>query len=926
MANEKINIDLLINASESAKTVKEVRQSLKDLKTAALQVEEGSEAFRKITQASGQLQDKIGDLQATTKYFANDLRQLEGFTSVAEGIAGGFALAQGAAALFGGENKQLEESLVKLTSVMSILQGLQAIGNVLQKESAASLFITNTSRKIAITLAGEQAAAEAAEAVAAGTATIAQRALNAAMNANPIGILITLILAGVAALALWSGKSEEATIQEKQRAAAIKAAAEEQKKYSEYIGKESASYVSLIQQLKNTNAGSKERKNLIADINKQYGTHLKNIKDESVFQNQLNQTVKDYIEYKKQEYIIKSNNSKIELNLQMQQQEQLKIEKVREEFRKKEELANKQGSSYRGVMPQYMVDQIEKSQAEIDKLNKHLLAYGFTINKAQKEVKKFGFEEDKSTKSTNDNTEAIDKNNEAYKQMIEGRQMLEKFYSGNNEVVNLRDNYDKLKAERLKQYNEDKELAIAAGKSLAELDLLFKRQSEDDEQKYNGNLIKIWVQGRKERNDLIAENDIYEKQSKLQKIQDDKKLELDVIDRQLISEEKKNKLKEEINKKYLKSEIDAINEAQDAESKAIEDKNKKEIAILTKQNEQLLLNSKKAKENSIKAAEAGNKDLSEQLDIEQSVFNEQIKLNIDTITKLNNDKNQKLLENDKKYKEASTAILTEPIVIPPPSTEDWINSVTEITQQMITLFSAAYNRIAASRISALDDQKDAELEKIEIEQKAYEDSIDKRTKAEKYKALKDEEYANKKKAIEVKYEREKALAQYKNEVRQWEMSLAQASVNLANAMIKALGNPFLLGTTAAIGALQIGVIYQNKPTPPKLAKGGLLQGPSHANGGIMIEAEGGEAIINKRSTQAYLPILNAINQAGGGTPLMNTFASGGVASQTNVNIDSSQMVDAMKQFLNQPIKAYVVSNEITSAQKSDNVLRNRTTF
>jgi hypothetical protein len=268
-----------------------------------------------------------------------------------------------------------------------------------------------------------------------------------------------------------------------------------------------------------------------------------------------------------------------------------------------------------------------------------------------------------------------------------------------------------------------------------------------------------------------------------------------------------------------------------------------------------------------------------------------------------------------------------PQIIPPPSTEDWINSITEITQQMITLFSAAYNRIAASRISALDDQKNAELEKIEIEQKAYEDSIDKRTKAEKYKALKDEEYANKKKAIEVKYEREKALAQYKNEVRQWEMSLAQASVNLANAMIKALGNPFLLGTTAGIGALQIGVIYQNKPMPPKLAKGGLLNGPSHENGGIMIEAEGGEAIINKKSTAAYLPILNMINQAGGGVPLMNTFASGGVVNgQTNINIDNSQMVEIMKQFLNQPLKAYVVSNEISKAQNADNVLKSRTTF
>jgi hypothetical protein len=307
MANEKINIDLLINASESAKTVKEVRQSLRDLKTAALQVEEGSEAFRKITQASGQLQDKIGDLQATTKYFANDLRQLEGFTSVAEGIAGGFALAQGAAALFGGENKQLEESLVKLTSVMSILQGLQAIGNVLQKESAASLFITNTSRKIAITLAGEQAAAEAAEAVAAGTATIAQRALNAAMNANPIGILITLILAGVAALALWSSKSEEATVEEKQRAAAIKATAEEQKKYSESVAKESSEFLRLVYSLKQTNEKSKERKDLIKEINKTYGTTLKNISDETKFQNQLNLAVDEYISFYETEYRLKKN-------------------------------------------------------------------------------------------------------------------------------------------------------------------------------------------------------------------------------------------------------------------------------------------------------------------------------------------------------------------------------------------------------------------------------------------------------------------------------------------------------------------------------------------------------------------------------------------------------------------------------------------
>jgi hypothetical protein len=68
----------------------------------------------------------------------------------------------------------------------------------------------------------------------------------------------------------------------------------------------------------------------------------------------------------------------------------------------------------------------------------------------------------------------------------------------------------------------------------------------------------------------------------------------------------------------------------------------------------------------------------------------------------------------------------------------------------------------------------------------------------------------------------------------------------------------------------------------KFAQGGMiLSGPSHAMGGIPFsvggragfEAEGGEAIINKRSTAMYAPILSQINQAGGG----NAFATGGIA-------------------------------------------------
>jgi len=57
----------------------------------------------------------------------------------------------------------------------------------------------------------------------------------------------------------------------------------------------------------------------------------------------------------------------------------------------------------------------------------------------------------------------------------------------------------------------------------------------------------------------------------------------------------------------------------------------------------------------------------------------------------------------------------------------------------------------------------------------------------------------------------------------------------------------------------------------KMAKGGLLRGNSHQNGGIYmgggIETEGNEAVINKRSTQAYAPVLSAISLANGGNPI-----------------------------------------------------------
>ena len=67
---------------------------------------------------------------------------------------------------------------------------------------------------------------------------------------------------------------------------------------------------------------------------------------------------------------------------------------------------------------------------------------------------------------------------------------------------------------------------------------------------------------------------------------------------------------------------------------------------------------------------------------------------------------------------------------------------------------------------------------------------------------------------------------------------------------------------------------KNKPTS---AAGSILQGPSHASGGIPTEfgeLEGGEAVINKRSTAMFTSELSDINQAGGGVPLGTENSSG----------------------------------------------------
>jgi hypothetical protein len=99
-----------------------------------------------------------------------------------------------------------------------------------------------------------------------------------------------------------AGGNKEAEEQIKKRAEAERKANEETVKSSKAIADESDELLGSIYALKVSNKNSEERKKIISDINKQYGTTLKNLSDERAFQAQLNLVVAEYIALKEAEF------------------------------------------------------------------------------------------------------------------------------------------------------------------------------------------------------------------------------------------------------------------------------------------------------------------------------------------------------------------------------------------------------------------------------------------------------------------------------------------------------------------------------------------------------------------------------------------------------------------------------------------------
>lgn len=112
-----------------------------------------------------------------------------------------------------------------------------------------------------------------------------------------------------------------------------------------------------------------------------------------------------------------------------------------------------------------------------------------------------------------------------------------------------------------------------------------------------------------------------------------------------------------------------------------------------------------------------------------------------------------------------------------------------------------------------------------------------------------------------------------------------------------------------------------KPTLPNYGKnygdGGMIEGPLHAGGGVMINAEGGEAVMSRGAVTMFAPMLSMMNQMGGGTAF-----SKGALGQASFDSPKSSSTTTQPQI----IKTYVVSNELTTEAQKQAKLKNLSTL
>jgi hypothetical protein len=141
----------------------------------------GTAQFRQLTAEAARLEDQIGDTRARVANLASDTFKFDAAVQATQGLAAGFEIAQGAAALFGAESEDLQKALLKVQAATAIANGVQQIANLLLEESKIKTFALTAAQTVYSTVVG--------------TSTGALKLFRIALAATGVGALVLGLIA-----------------------------------------------------------------------------------------------------------------------------------------------------------------------------------------------------------------------------------------------------------------------------------------------------------------------------------------------------------------------------------------------------------------------------------------------------------------------------------------------------------------------------------------------------------------------------------------------------------------------------------------------------------------------------------------------------------------------------------------------------------
>ena len=234
--------------------------------------------------------------------------------------------------------------------------------------------------------------------------------------------------------------------------------------------------------------------------------------------------------------------------------------------------------------------------------------------------------------------------------------------------------------------------------------------------------------------------------------------------------------------------------------------------------------------------------------------------------------------------------------------------------QVATDIANLVNDLTNIQLDYLDALFDKRFEKLDEE---YQNDLTKAGDNVRAKNRIDKKYQKERLELEKEYEAEKKKLRKKALIADLLANTLQIIAQTAMNVVKVFPNLFLMALAGVIGAAQLGIAVAQYNAARKLRRGGILDGPRHAQGGIMMgdgsEAEGGEIVLTRGVAQnrQALALANQANILGGGDNLI---------SQTG-RFDNEAFEDSQTGTINPIpiIQTYVVAEEV----QRENVISKR---